>query len=274
MKRAVFPRQLAAAALRSAILLILCVVFFSKQAYADSLSLVTSSSGLPASDSVAWSQFGSNGTALPATFKGASAHGTSVTINLSGANSILAVVCPASSCSWSGTGMPSGDTTIWTSNGANGGNGPITITLGSPQASFGAMLQANGPSAFTAQIQALNAAGAVLGTFSETSDSNGDPIFLGVTDQTGPNIDSVVISLTNAMGSLGDFALDTVELGSNNNPTPTASRTPTPTVTPTRTATATLTPTVTATLTATPTATRTATATPTVTTTPTVTVTA
>lgn len=66
---------------------------------------------------------------------------------------------------------------------------------------------------FTAQIQAFNG-GTSLGTFNESSDSNGDPIFIGVLSNTTAQISSVVFSLTivPADASVNDFALDTLFL--------------------------------------------------------------
>src|ERR1700722_14044380 len=83
------------------------VVLIGGAAHADSLSLVTSASAQGANDSVRWSQLGGNTQSLGATINATSNNGVGVTLNLSGPNSILAAVCPASSCSWSGTAMPS-----------------------------------------------------------------------------------------------------------------------------------------------------------------------
>src|SRR5450755_4735307 len=122
-------------------------------ANAQSLSLVTSQAALQSNDNVSWAQLGSsNGVTLPESFNATSANQNPITVNLNGANSILAVSCPASSCSWAGSGMASGDTLVWTSDGNNGGNGPITVNFGHPQGGVGAFIQADGPSVFTAQI--------------------------------------------------------------------------------------------------------------------------
>src|ERR1700693_590358 len=97
-----------------ALLTFALAMFTTSAARADSLSLVTSASGLNANDSVAWSQLGGNGAVLPQRFKAGSGKGNSATITLVGPNSVVAVVCPASSCSWSGGGVPAGDNFIWT----------------------------------------------------------------------------------------------------------------------------------------------------------------
>ena len=117
------------------LLAIVMVGFSAGAARAQSLSLVTSQAGLQSNDNVSWAQLGSNGSSLQSSFNLTSANDNNpITVNLNGANSLLAVSCPASSCSWAGSGMVAGDTLIWTSNGSNGGNGPMTVTFGHPQA--------------------------------------------------------------------------------------------------------------------------------------------
>ncbi len=209
---------------------------------ADSMSLVTSTGAQQPNDSVAWSQLGSNATVLAPSFSATSANGIGVSISLTGSNSLLSVVCPASSCNWSGNGMASGDSLIWTNNGANGGNGPLSINFSRAQAGAGAFIQSDGPSTFIAKIEAFSSNGASLGSFTQTSDSSGHAIYIGILDRSGANISSVVFSLTQAQGSLADFALDrvylnnAVVLGSQPTPVPTVvqpTRTATPTATPT-----------------------------------------
>ncbi len=247
-------------------------------ANAQSLSLVTSQQALQSNDNISWAQLSSSngGSELSSSFNVTSANGNPISVSLTGANSILAVSCPASSCSWVGSGMPSADTLVWTSDGTNGGNGPLTASFGHPQAGVGAFIQADGPSQFTAQIQAFNSAGAGLGTFTETSDATGDALFIGVLDRSGAQISTVVFSLVSAQGPVSDFAIDSLFLSGPVLPTPTASVTPT--ITPTRTPTATPTPNVTPTPTQagtpTPTPAPSKSATPTATLTPTKTATA
>jgi hypothetical protein len=230
---------------------ILLVAFFIlpiAPARADNLVQITSQGAQGASDAVRWSQLGSDDAVLSSSFGATSANNVSVSVNLNGANSLISVVCPASSCNWAGTGMPSGDTLIWTSDGNDGGNGPLTASFGTPQAGVGAYIQADGPSTFTAQIQVFNG-GTLLGSFTGTSDSSGHAIYLGAVDTTAASITSVVFSLTSAQGNVGDFALDSLNLNPTVGPLPT----PTMTVNPTPTATATsfTPPTATATATAT-----------------------
>jgi hypothetical protein len=190
--------------------------------------------------------------------------------------SLIAVVCADSPCSWGhgtsgSTPFSAGDSLIWTADGGNSGNGPVTLSLGTSVSGAGALLQEDAPGMFTAKIQVFNGATS-LGSFSESSDVNGDPIYIGVKDTSGANINKVIFSVTSTTGAGGDitdFAIDALRLNkpSAATPTPTATRTATPTATTSHTATATpthtATPTSTASRTATPTPTRTRTATPT-----------
>jgi len=129
---------------------------------------------------------------------------------LSGNNSVISVVCGNSPCSWIGSGFTAQDSLLWTSDAGNGGNGPITLTFGSGLSGAGAMIQADAPGSFTAQITAYNGANTL-----QTYTVNGSgAIYIGVLDMTGPNITSVAFSLTACSNgcNLADFAIDTVSL--------------------------------------------------------------
>jgi hypothetical protein len=236
-------------------------------AWADTVNVVTTQSGQNATDSIGWSQEGGDGTILGTNFNAKSAGAAPASVTLTGANSIVSVVCPASQCSWAGaaggTNFAAGDSLIWTSDASNGGNGPLTLTFSTKISGAGALIQSDGPSQFTAQIQAFNGTTS-LGTFPVTSDSSGNAVYIGVLDKTAPNISSVVFSITNCTGDCLDFAIDTVSLSGNLaatatpvGPTPTPvpptatpvpptptppGQTPTPTVAPTPVPTATVTP--------------------------------
>ncbi len=216
------------------------------------MTQASSQSAQSPTDSLSWSRLGANATVLGQSFSATSNGGTTVSASLSGPNSTLSVVCPTSpgACSWAGPGMPAGDTLLWTSNGNNGGNGPLNLSFNHAQSGVGALIQADGNSQFTATIQAFNG-GSSLGTFTATSDSKGTALYLGVVDHSGANITSVSFSLSSAQGSTADFAIDSLILGSSSVGAPLA--------TPTRTATATAIPTRTATATPAPAATPTAT---------------
>src|SRR5579884_300981 len=141
---------------------------FSLIVRASDLTLVTSPAGQPSPDAVSWSQLGTDSTQLSSTFSAKSAGGVTISGALSGAGSVLAVVCSATPCSWKGAGIASGTTAIWTSDLGNGGNGPLTLQFGKPVSGAGAMIQADAPGQFTAQIDAYNGT-QLLGSFTESS---------------------------------------------------------------------------------------------------------
>ena len=219
---------------------------------ADTLQAVTSAAAQNANDTVNWSQLGVNGTSLGATVKANSGGGLNLSVNLGGAGSLVSVVCPAASCSWNGAGFNADDSLIWTSDLGNSGNGPLGLSFGAPVSGVGALIQADGPAQFTAQLQLVKG-GIFLGTISVTSNPNGDATYLGVIDQSGANIAAATFSITSCTGSCSDFSIDTVYLnrGTVASPTPTATATATSTSTKTATATATATATQTATATST-----------------------
>src|SRR5579875_2848404 len=214
---------------RSAILSIAgAILVAAAPVLADSLSLITTSGGQSANDSIQWANLGPDATSLGASFPISSEKLLNVTCDLAGSGSLTAVVCPASPCSWGGvsSGMSAGDELLWTSDTGNGGNGPLTLTFNHKISGGGAFVQSDTPGQFTAQIQAFNGATS-LGTVSEQSDANGDPIYIGVKDTSGPNIDKLVFSLTVCSGDCTDFGIDAVALN-NNNPPPSPTPTPGP----------------------------------------------
>lgn len=179
---------------------------------ADTLSVITSASAQRATDSLNWASVGGDQQLLTAGGSITTVKGATVQVALSAANSILSRVCSASPCSWTGPGFTSGDTLLWTSDSGNGGNGPVKLTFSSGMAGAGALVQADGPGPFTAKIEAFNGSTS-LGAFTVPSGSNSLPVYIGVLDQSGPNITSVVFSLTAVHSGLTtDFAMDTVQL--------------------------------------------------------------
>ncbi|MBV9303612.1 MAG: choice-of-anchor D domain-containing protein [Acidobacteriaceae bacterium] len=196
---------------RFAALCLVAMLFGAASASADSLTLVTSQSAQNATDFVNWSQLGADGTVVQASFNVTSTKGNSVSVSLAGPNSIVSVVCGGSPCSWTGSGFPAQDALLWTSDAANGGNGPVALTFTNPVAGAGALIQTDTPGQFTAQVQAFNGATS-LGVFTVPSDTNGDAVYIGLLDQSGANITSVVFTLSQCPGTCSDFALDAVGL--------------------------------------------------------------
>ena len=211
------------------------LLFGTHSAFTSALVQVNSLGALGENDSVSWSQLGVDATPLTATLNATSTGSIGVTGTLVATGSLTSVVCPATPCSW-GTpgsgGFNAGDTVVWTSDTFNGGNGPIKLTFSQAVKGAGAYIQADGPAQFTAQIQVFNG-NTQLNSFTESSDSNGDAVFLGALSDAA-EVTSVTYSLTACTGACTDFAIDTLYI----NDTPPG---PTPTVTPTPVATAVLT---------------------------------
>jgi hypothetical protein len=193
--------------------LIVAATLAAASARADSLALVTTAAGQGASDYIHWSKLGADGTVLPASFNVATDKAAVVGVSLTGTSSITSVVCTSAPCSWMGVGFAAKDTVLWTSDAGAGGNGPVTLHFGSGVSGVGTLIQADAPGPFTAEIQAYNGA-TLLGAFTVISNNLGDAAYIGVTDQTGPNITSVVFSLSACASVCSDFALDTVNLKS------------------------------------------------------------
>ena len=193
--------------------------------HADTLQQITSSSAQGANDSLAWSQKGADGTVLAASLTATTAMANSVTVGMGAANSIVSVVCSANPCSWTGTGFTAGHSLLWSSDAGNGGSGPVTLTFSHSVSGAGALVQADLPGAFTGEIQVYNGT-TLLATYTVASDAAGDPVYLGARDQSGPNINKVVFSLTTCASLCTDFGLDTVNVNA-------ATAAPAVTVTPT-----------------------------------------
>lgn len=186
------------------------LIFTTTFAAADTVVLVSTQPGQGANDSVHWSQLGTDGTLLGSSFGVVSANTIGANGNLAGPNSVISVVCPLTLCSWTG-GFAAGDSLVWTSDAANGGNGPLSLSFSQNVFGVGALIQADGPGQFVAQVQAFNGASS-LGIFTLPSDSNGDPLYIGVLDETAANITSVTFSITTCNGTCTDFAIDTLYL--------------------------------------------------------------
>jgi hypothetical protein len=181
--------------------------------------LVTTPGALGSNDSTSWAQLGGDQTVLTGPFTATSAQSVGVTGNFdispTDNTGLVAVVCPASpSCSWGPTsvGMIAGDTDLFAfDNGTNLGTGPIDLSLATALLGAGAWLEGDTLGAYTASIQAFNGSNSLGAALTETSDSAGDPIFIGILDSTA-DVTKVEFSLTDCAGcsNNGDFAIDTL----------------------------------------------------------------
>ena len=169
--------------------------------------------GTGSNDSTVWSALGADGAAIASPFSATSADGVAITGSLAGGVGLVAVQCPAGSCSWTG-GFPAGDSLVWAFDSANAvGTAPLTLEFGTPVLAGGLEIQADVPGAFFATVEAF--AGATpLGGGGLSSDGAGDPVFVGLQD-TDAEITSLVFDLSacgnaDAGCDVHDFAADTL----------------------------------------------------------------
>lgn len=163
------------------------------------------------SDAYSWSQLG-DGTVVGSSVGLTSNTGYNGVATFAGPNSITITQCGSNPC-WSGN-FNSGDELVWTSAGDGTANGPINFGLGGSFSSVGAAVQVDAPGSFTAFISAFNGS-TLLGTYSVTSDANGDVVYVGLNDLSGSNITSAIFGLSSCGGvdcDTRDFAMDQIEV--------------------------------------------------------------
>jgi hypothetical protein len=172
-------------------------------------------------DTVNWASIGGDGTLFSDGKTVNSALNNPVTIHLGTSpalGGLTSVVCPAINpvnCSWTHQpfGYATGDSLLWLegldANGNPVGTGPLTINL-NPVSGLGAYLQETYSGLFSASLAVYNGA-SLLGSHTYTSDSAGDPLFVGVGDTVSGEITKAVLTVT-ACGSFGcdvnDFSVD------------------------------------------------------------------
>jgi hypothetical protein len=180
-------------------------------------------SGGESTDTVSWAQLGGDGTLLNQTFSAVSSNGETVNGGFNGTGGgLISVICdpnaPAN-CSWGppSNGYNIGDTLIWAEDNNFAGTGPIAFNF-APQFGAGAFLQATALGQFTAQLSFYDSSHVLLGSETQTSDSNGDALYLGGLSNT-QNVASAVF----AVNSCGSFQCDPADFSINTlliNPTP------------------------------------------------------
>jgi hypothetical protein len=110
-----------------------------------------------------------------------------------------------SSSDWNGN-FGTGESLLWSFFG-----GPMTLTFNTAITGFGMQIEADDFGAFTARIEAFDAANVSLGVFSRagTATANGDDsaIFLGILSDVR-DVRSIRLSLTSSAGDISDFAIN------------------------------------------------------------------
>jgi hypothetical protein len=180
-------------------------------------SFVTNPASLNANDTIVWSQLGTSGSLVSSSFQAASTsritlHGS---FNLSSGGTV-GVVCPAANCNFAAApGFNSGDSLLWTEDSLGNGTGPLLLSFSTPVRGFGFYFQLTAPATFSASL--VEIAGANSSSEIMTSDSAGDPIFVGALDPqpdiTGLQVSGLSCTPSSPGGcSTSDFAIDTVSL--------------------------------------------------------------
>jgi hypothetical protein len=151
-------------------------------------------------DSIDWSQLGPDYNLVDTPVNVTTAHGQIVTVsNL--ANAQLVQVSQAPGGSFSG-GFAPNTPLLWTTPFT--GASDITLTFNNPVLGAGAQIEADFAGQFTAQITVNGTQ-----TFTETSDANGSPLYIG---WLGGPVKTLEFTLTSASAVPSDFAIGTVQL--------------------------------------------------------------
>jgi hypothetical protein len=188
---------------------------------ADTIADFSSRAGFSGNDALDWGQSGTCQPSVAAPVNATSTGGVNVTASPATGSSFAITQqmtatggggCPSFD-GWRGN-FAAGDNLLWTDGGATG---PIKLTFNQAISGVGFQIESAVSGDFTAEIAAFDSSNNLLGTFSESGTSaftaDNSAIFLGLQDQTGMNVSSVVISLTAATsGNVSNFAINQLSL--------------------------------------------------------------
>jgi hypothetical protein len=183
--------------------------------WCPSYSLVTSRTALAGADSLNWGTLGPAGTVVANPSTILSTSGRSVSLSQPtqfGGFAIFEQTPPTTADSWNGSFAP-GDMLLYGGNRGSKKSDPYTLNFGvTPIAAGGAQIESDYNGKFTAEVQALDAKGNVLASFTEVGNSthaaDNSAIFIGISS-TSVNIYQIALSLTKAPSStIGDFAIN------------------------------------------------------------------
>jgi hypothetical protein len=183
--------------------------------WCPSYSLVTSRTALAGTDSINWGTPGPAGTVVSNPFTILSTGGRSITVSqpaVFGGFAVFEQTPPTTAASWNGNFAP-GDLLLYGGLRGSKKSDPYTLNFGSAAvAAAGAQIESDYDGKFTAQVQALDANGNVLASFTEngnaTQAADNSAIFIGISS-TSANIYQIALSLTKApSNTIGDFAIN------------------------------------------------------------------
>ena len=190
------------------ILAVFIVFFVSAWSGAQMLE-VTSRTGLGGTDLVNWGQFGTSYTNIGASSNYTSSNGLTGQISTSDASPMEIL---QQENGWSGN-FTQGDYVLW----AQTPGGYLNVGFNTPVSAAGANIMSNPYGSFNATISAYDSSNNLLGTYTESGDSNGNndgsAIFLGISSSTA-DISKITYGISNNFGN--DFAIN--QLGIRANP--------------------------------------------------------
>jgi hypothetical protein len=183
-----------------------------------SFALVTSRAALAGNDYVNWSTLGSLGADVPNPSTALSYGGKSIDISkrVSGPFRIMDESGVGVPGNWGGNFAP-GDFLLWTNNQFNHKTNRMSLNFGSSAViAGGAQIQLNNTrSTFVATIQALDAGGNSLASFTEagtgTNAADNSTIFIGISSDTA-NIAQITFDISKSPQNLDDFAINQFDI--------------------------------------------------------------
>jgi hypothetical protein len=183
--------------------------------WCPSYALVTSPTALSGTDALNWGTLGPVGTIVSNPFTIISTNGHTVSVSQPPQFGSFAVFEQTSSPTlgtWNGN-FASGDMLLYGGDLGSKTPDPYTLNFGSTAvAAGGAQIESDYTGKFTAQVQALDASGHILASFTEggnaTHAADNSAIFIGISS-TSTNIYQITLSLTKApSNTIGDFAIN------------------------------------------------------------------
>jgi hypothetical protein len=182
--------------------------------WCPSHSLVTSRAALAGTDSVDWGTLGAPGTFHANPFTILSTGNVSITVSkpVKGDFEVLEQSPPTTPTvyTWNGNFAP-GDMVLYTANGVTRQN-PITLNFGGTPVAAGGAQIADTNGSWTAEVDALDAKGRTLASFTENGVSTGgrdnSAIFIGISS-TSADIYQIALSIGSITGGdKGAFAIN------------------------------------------------------------------
>jgi PEP-CTERM motif len=190
------------------------VVLAASFAMADTVNVVTTSSGFASNDLLDWGQLGVNNFLVANGSTATSSNGITTTITFgTGGTGETLVQCSAPSCSWGGNFAPGENILSDLDSNTGGNSGDILLSFGTGIAGVGFQIEPNqapvSVETFEAEIE-VYISGVLADTFMEPGTEashleNNSANFYGIEDLSGANITAIDVNTINC--SVGNNCL-------------------------------------------------------------------